>query len=124
MGQLAMQALGKLFSSSLRLGTLHPQISSHVAPNNFTCVRSMSSLRPLAGFPLLSSHVKNEESLIPSSTPLLLPSRGQKKLPKLNKKLYGGGDNGGLDYGHQVMDWHRQRPHCQGCGAPARCQKA
>ena len=51
------------------------QISSHVAPNNFTCVRSMSSLRPLAGFPLLSSHVKNEESLIPSSTPLLLPSR-------------------------------------------------
>ena len=51
------------------------QISSHVAPNNFTCVRSMSSLRPLAGFPLLSSHVKKEESLIPSSTPLLLPSR-------------------------------------------------
>jgi len=40
-----------------------------------------------------------------------MPSRGQKKLPKLNKKLYGGGDNGGLDYGFQVMDWHRKGPH-------------
>ena len=27
---------------------------------------------------------------------------------KLNKKMYGGGDNGGLDYGFQVMDWHRK----------------
>ena len=26
----------------------------------------------------------------------------------MNKKLYGGGDNGGIDYGFQVMDWHRK----------------
>ena len=99
------------------------QIPSVVASNTFTCVRSISSLRPLAGFPVLSQHAKKGESLTPPYTPLLMPSRcpeqflgdfedngarGQKKLPKLNKKLYGGGDNGGLDYGFQVMDWHRK----------------
>ena len=97
---VAMQALGKLFSSSLRFGSqlqvLTPfiwkcyihikffitnlceiflQISSVVTSNNFPCIRSISSSRHLAGFPLLSEHVRKEESLAPSSTPLVISSR-------------------------------------------------
>jgi len=43
----------------------------------------------------------------PTTTP---PNSGVRKL-KLNKKMYGGGDNGGLDYGHEVMHWRSKGPH-------------
>ena len=35
----------------------------------------------------------------------------QKKKQKLHHSMYGGGDNGGLDYGFEVMDEHRKGPH-------------
>ena len=35
----------------------------------------------------------------------------QKKERKLFAHMYGGGDNGGVDYGHEVMNDHRRGPH-------------
>merc|ERR1719383_335741 len=35
----------------------------------------------------------------------------QKKARKLPAHMYGGGDNGGLDYGFEVMEKHRKGPH-------------
>jgi len=35
----------------------------------------------------------------------------QKKARKLPAHMYGGGDNGGLDYGFEVMEKHKKGPH-------------
>eukprot|EP00092_Neocalanus_flemingeri_P017669 GFUD01019112.1.p1 GENE.GFUD01019112.1~~GFUD01019112.1.p1 ORF type:complete len:186 (-),score=45.81 GFUD01019112.1:112-669(-) len=35
----------------------------------------------------------------------------QKKAKKLPAHMYGGGENGGVDYGWEVMDQHRKGPH-------------
>ena len=35
----------------------------------------------------------------------------QKKQQKLFAHMYGGGDNGGVDYGMEVMNAHRRGPH-------------
>jgi len=107
-----MQSLARLFSTSLKIALNNqPQIPSALASKSFGCTRSISNLKSLAGFPLLSSHVQKQESLIPTSSPFILPSRGVSKPRKLNKRMYDGGDNGGLDYGFQVMDQHRKGKH-------------
>ena len=53
------------------------QIPSALASKSLGCTRSISNFKSLAGFPLLSSHVQKQESLIPTSSPFILPSRYQ-----------------------------------------------
>jgi len=62
---------------------------------------------PLSSFPLLTSFISPK----PTLAPLIVPSRGRTKPRKLHKSMFGGGDNGGVDYGVQIMDMHRKGPH-------------
>ena len=81
-----------------------------------------SLLRPTASSILLSSRFKMIEvntitNLVRNlsvSSPChlhLTPTLEQKKARKLPAHMYGGGENGGLDYGFEVMESHRKGPH-------------
>jgi len=58
----------------------------------------------------LTNLVRNLSVSAPTSFHIT-PCMEQKKARKLFAHMYGGGDNGGLDYGWELMDRHRKGPH-------------
>merc|ERR1719228_1866206 len=73
-----------------------------------------SKLYNLCGFqwkPLELNQLVRNFSLSPILSFHLTPPQEQKKAKKLWAHMYGGGDNGGLDYGWEIMDRHRKGPH-------------
>jgi len=67
-------------------------------------------LFPVSGIPLVNS-LSRQFSLFSPSCIRISESLEQKKERKLFAHMYGGGDNGGLDYGHQIMTEHRKGVH-------------
>jgi hypothetical protein len=76
-----MQRLGRLLSSTLRLQpvdlTKETYLTIRLPPHQLLA----GPVRPLSSFPLLTSFLVSK----PPLAPLVVPSRGQKKAPKLNK---------------------------------------
>ena len=81
------------------------QISSSLIKSPISSLFSQHT-KPLAFCPLIRPFsVSNPSSLF------LTQSMEQKKERKLPAHMYGGGENGGVDYGWEVMDKHRKGPH-------------
>jgi len=79
----------------------------------FKSPSTLSSVKPISSLvqsPLSFDLIRNFSVSAPSSFHLSW-SMEQKKKQKLHHSMYGGGDNGGLDYGFEVMDQHRKGPH-------------
>ena len=89
-----MQTL-KYLSSSLFKSPVSSLLSSQIKPLIFN---------PL---PILSRTF----SVSTPSSLSLTQSLEQKKARKLPSDMYGGGENGGMDYGSEVMQKHRQGVH-------------
>ena len=89
-----MQTL-KYLSSSLFKSPVSSVLSSHIKPLLINPLTSLS--RPFS-------------VSIPSPF-YVTPALEQKKARKLHESMYGGGENGGIDYGAKVMEMHQKGPH-------------
>ena len=86
-----MQSL-KQISSSFFKSPLSSIFSSHIKPLMFTPLS-----RPIS---------------VSTPCPIYVtPALEQKKARKLPASMYDGGENGGVDYGADIMDQHRKGPH-------------
>ena len=98
-----MQFLKRISSSVHVLAPLvrpaPPTLPSLLSQTNYV------SFNPISFNPLRHFSVTPISNFITSS------SLDQKKERKLFAHMYGGGDNGGVDYGHEVMNDHRKGPH-------------
>jgi len=79
--------------------------------SNFLLRSQISNLCCSQLKPLVLNPIVRNLSVSPSLSFHLTPPQEQKKAKKLWAHMYGGGDNGGLDYGWEIMDRHRKGPH-------------
>ena len=98
-----MQFLKRISSSVQVLAPLvrpNPPVLSSLLPQSNYVSFTQTSFNPLRHFSVTAA------SNFVTSSPV-----EQKKERKLFAHMYGGGDNGGVDYGHEVMQAHRNGPH-------------
>ena len=84
------------------------QTLKHLAISLLKCPPA-SQIKPV-GMTTLTNLVRNF-SLSPPAPLYLTQSLDQKKAQKLFKDMRGGGENGGVDYGWEVMERNRKGPH-------------